>query len=81
MFHPGDFSYCAIFNVLGNPATQVPLGLGSRGLPLGVQVVGGKFCDLTTIKIAQLLEAGFSGWIPPCSNNIPTKRIKFHRAE
>jgi len=33
-----DFAYTGIFNVLGLPATQVPLGLGSLGLPLGVQV-------------------------------------------
>lgn len=30
--------YTAIFNILGVPATQVPLGLGSWGVPLGIQV-------------------------------------------
>ncbi|ODM91859.1 Fatty-acid amide hydrolase 2 [Orchesella cincta] len=39
-FRPADFSYCAVFNVLGVPVTQVPLGLGSKGLPLGVQSCG-----------------------------------------
>ena len=29
----------AVFNLFGMPATQVPLGIGRRGLPLGVQVV------------------------------------------
>lgn len=28
----------AIFNIFGFPITQVPLGLGSWGVPLGVQV-------------------------------------------
>ncbi|XP_048513615.1 fatty-acid amide hydrolase 2-B-like isoform X2 [Athalia rosae] len=30
--------YCLIFNVLGFPATHVPMGLDSEGLPVGVQV-------------------------------------------
>jgi fatty acid amide hydrolase 2 len=66
MFRPADFSYCAIFNVLGVPATQVPLGLGSDGLPLGVQIVGGMFSDHLTLTIAQELGQAFGGWIPPC---------------
>lgn len=35
---PFNFAYVAIFNILGFPITQVPLGLGSWGVPLGVQV-------------------------------------------
>ena len=66
MFRPADFSYCAIFNVLGVPVTQVPLGLSSNGLPLGVQVIGGLFSDLLTIRIAQEIQEAFGGWIPPC---------------
>jgi fatty acid amide hydrolase 2 len=33
-----NFSYTAIINALKLPATQVPMGLNSKGLPLGVQV-------------------------------------------
>ncbi len=36
---PFNFAYTAIFNVLGFPITQVPLGLGSWGVPLGLQVI------------------------------------------
>jgi len=36
--HPYNFAYWAIFNVLKLPVTQVPLGLGLNGLPLGIQV-------------------------------------------
>lgn len=36
---PYNFGYWAIFNVLKFPVTQVPLGLSSSGLPLGVQVI------------------------------------------
>lgn len=66
IFRPADFSYCAIFNVLGVPVTQVPLGLDSKGMPIGVQVVGGMFSDLLTIRVAQEIHNAFGGWIPPC---------------
>ena len=35
---PFSVAYTAIFNILGLPVTQVPLGLGSWGVPLGIQV-------------------------------------------
>lgn len=31
-------AYCSIVNALGVPATQVPLGIGSCGVPVGIQV-------------------------------------------
>lgn len=33
-----DTSYLAIFNALGFPVTNCPLGLGTDGLPMGIQV-------------------------------------------
>lgn len=33
-----NFSYMMIFNVLGLPVTQCPMGLNSEGLPIGLQV-------------------------------------------
>ena len=55
----------AVFNLLGLPATQVPLGLNAAGLPLGVQVVGGMDRDHVTIAVALELERVFGGWVPP----------------
>ena len=60
-----NFSYTSIFNVLGNPVTQVPLGLGSWGVPLGIQVVAAKNKDLNCIAVAEKLEQLFGGWVPP----------------
>ena len=60
-----NFGYTAIFNILGNPVTQVPLGMGSWGVPLGVQVVGGKNMDRLTIAVAREAERLFGGWVPP----------------
>jgi fatty acid amide hydrolase 2 len=57
--------YPGIFNLTGLPATTVPLGLGRRGLPLGVQVAARHGADHRTIAVAQALEADFGGWVPP----------------
>ena len=55
----------AVFNLLGLPVTQVPLGLNPRGLPLGVQVAAADGNDHLTVAAALALERRFGGWIPP----------------
>ena len=55
----------AVFNLAGLPVTQVPLGLGSRGLPLGVQVAAAPGRDDVSIAVAMELERVFGGWVPP----------------
>ncbi|XP_068164380.1 fatty-acid amide hydrolase 2-B-like [Antennarius striatus] len=60
-----DFGYTGIFNILGLPVTQCPLGLGEEGLPLGVQVVAGKMQDHLTLEVALYLEKTFGGWRDP----------------
>ena len=55
----------ALFNLLGMPATQVPLGLGRKGLPLGVQVAAARGNDHVSIAVAMELERTLGGWVPP----------------
>jgi fatty acid amide hydrolase 2 len=55
----------AVFNLLGLPVTQVPLGLNARGLPLGVQVAAADGNDHLTIAAALELERRFGGWVNP----------------
>ncbi|XP_047620159.1 fatty-acid amide hydrolase 2 [Phacochoerus africanus] len=62
---PFNFAYTGVFNALGLPVTQCPLGLNSRGLPLGIQVVAGPFNDHLTLAVAQYLEKSFGGWVCP----------------
>jgi fatty acid amide hydrolase 2 len=62
---PFNFVYTGILNVMALPATQVPLGLGRQGLPLGVQVAAAPARDHVTIAVAQFLEREFGGWVPP----------------
>ena len=55
----------AIFNLAGVPVTEVPMGLTSTGLPVGIQVAAGHGADHVSIAIALELEAVFGGWVPP----------------
>uniref|UniRef100_A0A1B0D233 Uncharacterized protein n=2 Tax=Phlebotomus papatasi TaxID=29031 RepID=A0A1B0D233_PHLPP len=59
------FSYWSLFNSLHLPVTQVPLGLDSKGLPLGVQIVAGPNCDRLCLAVAEEIENSMIGWIPP----------------
>lgn len=36
----GDPSFCTIWTLLGVPAVVIPTGLGSHGLPMGLQIIG-----------------------------------------
>ena len=65
MLKPFGWVYTAILNVMELPATQVPLGLDSQGLPLGIQVVARHGQDHVTIAVAKALEGALGGWVPP----------------
>jgi fatty acid amide hydrolase 2 len=62
------FQPAGIFNVAGLPVTQVPLGLGRHGLPLGVQVAAGPQRDHVAIAVALELERRFGGWVRPAGD-------------
>ena len=48
------------------PGTVIPTGASAEGLPIGVQIIGPEYGDLTTIGFARLLEqAGFAFAPPP----------------
>jgi fatty acid amide hydrolase 2 len=55
----------AAFNLLGLPATEIPLGLGRDGMPRGVQAIAAPDRDHVTIAVACELERAFGGWIEP----------------
>ncbi|XP_056604586.1 fatty-acid amide hydrolase 2-B [Triplophysa dalaica] len=65
LFIPSNVAYTGIMNILGLPVTQCPLGLSKEQLPLGVQVVAGKFQDRLTMAVALYLEKTFGGWRDP----------------
>jgi amidase len=47
------------------PSTVAPAGLSPEGLPVGVQIVGPQYGDLTCIRFAQLLEREYGGFVAP----------------
>ncbi|KAG5285824.1 hypothetical protein AALO_G00007880 [Alosa alosa] len=67
---PFNFSYTGIFNILGLPVTQCPLGLSNEGLPLGVQLVAGKMQDRICLATATYLEKAFGGWRDPGKGSV-----------
>jgi amidase len=48
---------CPIVNVTGQPAIALPAGLDSRGLPVGVQLIGRPADEATLIALAAQIEA------------------------
>lgn len=47
------------------PATSAPIGLSADGLPIGVQIIGPQYGDLTTLRFARLLEQRYRAFVPP----------------
>lgn len=47
------------------PVTVVPAGRTSAGLPVGVQIIGPRWGDRTTLAFARLVEQLTSGFVPP----------------
>ncbi|PYM93514.1 MAG: amidase [Candidatus Rokuibacteriota bacterium] len=47
------------------PSTAAPCGFTPTGLPVGVQIVGPQYGDLTCLGFAQLLEREFQAFVPP----------------
>jgi amidase len=60
-----QLAWPGIATLPGLPSTAVPLGLSAQGLPVGVQILGPWLEDRTTIKLAELIEREFGGFVPP----------------
>ena len=61
----GKLTLCTYANALGLPAASVPAGRDPSGLPLGVQVIGRRGCDLDVVAVAGELEQALGGWLDP----------------
>jgi amidase len=48
--------YPGLAALSGLPATAIPVGRTRDGLPIGIQAIGGRFQDATTLQVASLLE-------------------------
>jgi aspartyl-tRNA(Asn)/glutamyl-tRNA(Gln) amidotransferase subunit A len=44
------------FNASGHPAASIPCGWTSKGLPVGMQIVGNRFDELTVLQVSKIFE-------------------------
>jgi amidase len=63
--YPDQLAWPGIATLPGLPATAIPLGLSDDGLPVGVQIVGPWLEDRTPLRLAELIEREFGGFVPP----------------
>jgi len=59
-------SYTYPFNLTGNPAASIPCGWTSEGLPIGMQIIGKRFDELTVLQVSKAFEE-----IQPWQNKRP----------
>lgn len=58
-------AWSSIATLTGLPATAMPIGLSEEGLPIGMQIIGPRLEDRTTIAFAQAVEREFGGFVAP----------------
>jgi amidase len=63
--YPDQLSWPGIATLPGLPATAIPVGLSAQGLPIGVQILGPWLEDRTPLRLAELIEREFGGFVPP----------------
>ena len=63
--YPDQLVWPGVATLPGLPSTAIPTGLSAGGLPTGVQIVGPWLEDRTPLKLAELIEREFGGFVPP----------------
>ncbi|TEA08599.1 amidase [Mycobacteroides salmoniphilum] len=65
--HPfvNQLVWAGLATMPGLPATAIPAGRSSAGLPVGVQLIGPMFEDRTPLRMAELLEQKIGGFEAP----------------
>ena len=63
--YPDQLVWPGIATLPGLPATSIPVVMSTAGLPIGLQIVGPWLEDRTPLKLAELIEREFGGFVPP----------------
>jgi aspartyl-tRNA(Asn)/glutamyl-tRNA(Gln) amidotransferase subunit A len=53
--------YTVSVNLAGVPAINVPAGFDSKGLPIGMQIIGKQFEEGTILRVSDFIERNFGG--------------------
>jgi Asp-tRNA(Asn)/Glu-tRNA(Gln) amidotransferase A subunit family amidase len=53
----GDWVFNAFWTVLHVPCLAIPCTKGSKGLPIGIQIVGPRYGDARLLRIAEAVAA------------------------
>jgi len=53
--------YTVSVNLAGVPAINVPVGFDSKGLPIGMQIIGRQFDEGTILRVSDFIERNFEG--------------------
>lgn len=57
--------YSQWLNLAGFPGVSIPISLSSKGLPIGVQIIGRPFEEERILAVAEALEHSRGPWQPP----------------
>lgn len=49
-------AYTIPFNLTGHPAVVIPIGQTANGLPIGMQIVGKRWCEMELLALAQEID-------------------------
>ena len=63
--YPDQLAWPGIATLPGLPSTASPTGIAPDGLPVGGQIVGPWLEDRTPLRLAELIEREFGGFVPP----------------
>jgi amidase len=60
-----QLGWIGLATAVGLPATSAPVGIGTNGLPVNIQIVGPQYADYTTFAFATALAQRLGGFTPP----------------
>lgn len=58
-------------NIAGLPALSIPAGNDSKGLPIGIQLIGNRFSEALLLRVAQYFEKGFDTGQSEITGGVP----------
>jgi amidase len=62
--------HSVIFNVTGHPAVTIPIGTTSQGLPVGVQVIGRRWQEMSLLNTAEQIAMCTPGYQYPLTSSL-----------